>query len=115
MIETNIKKSCSNSRNFLEVKANMMTTSAAPNIAAYIIVTPNNRFNAMTVPRYSARSVAAAATSELNQYGMTNNLLPNFSRKISAKLFSVAIPNFPDKYCINIAIAQESHTTQSKE
>ncbi|MGC2670190.1 MAG: hypothetical protein WA220_13515, partial [Candidatus Nitrosopolaris sp.] len=59
---------------------------------------PNSRFNAITVPRYSAKSVAADAASAASQYGMMNIFFFSFPRIISGNDCPVAIPILPDKY-----------------
>ena len=53
--------------NFLLAKTSIMRTSSAPKIAAYCRGIWKSTLSASTVPRYSARSVAAAAASAASQ------------------------------------------------
>jgi hypothetical protein len=67
-------------------------------MTAYNSGIPNSKLSAITVPKYSARSVAVAAASAANQYGIIKIFLFNFSLFISGSYLPVAIPILPDKY-----------------
>ncbi len=69
-------------------------------------------FSAMTVPRYSARSVAAMASSAASQYGMMRFLVFSEARSSCGRLFPVAIPSFPESYWRSIAKALAIQTHQ---
>ena len=69
-------------------------------------------FSAMTVPRYSARSVAAIAISAASQYGIMRFLVFSEARSSCGRLFPVAIPSFPDMYWRTMAIALAIQTAQ---
>ena len=55
------------------------------------------KLSAITVPRYSARSVAAAAASAASQYGTTSDFRPSEVFTISANDCPVAIPSLPEQ------------------
>src|SRR5713101_3642075 len=95
MIDTDNMKKYSSDLKRLDVRASRIKTSAAPNNDAYRRGTRNSMLNAMTVPKYSARSVAAAAASAPTQFNRTSNLEPRDSLTSSAKSLPDAIPNFP--------------------
>ena len=72
--------------------------------------TPNSRFRPIAAPMNSAMSVAIAISSACT-HRPTVTHRGKRSRHISARLRSVAIPSFADRYWISIAIRLASTTT----
>src|SRR6267143_1026782 len=108
------KKNCSIMWNLLVIIVINKRTSSAPKIAAYRRGTPKSMLSATTVPKYSARSVAAAAASAASQYGITNSFRTSDFLTISGKEWPDAIPSFPERYCRSIAIPEASQTAQTR-